>query len=278
MNYERLWVGGRFLMRDSFERKPGFLTSRASACGTTNNMADHLTQIDRDGFALIGDVYSSSEMRDTIERLSTCLNDLPSSSAALRSRNGKVYALRNALDLFPFATTLWQREPLTTLLTEVLGARAGLVRGLFFDKPPERSWSLPWHKDLTIAVRDNAHKSTSFRNPTCKAGIPHVEAPVELLNRMLTLRIHLDDANETNGALRVIPGSHRDSNTTADSTSVGKLIEANAGDVLAMRPLLSHCSGTSHPNTLQHRRIIHLEFAADRKLLDGFEWQHFVNE
>lgn len=232
-------------------------------------------QLDRNGYSLLERVYSSDEVRDAIERLVDCLRELPASSASVRSRDDRVYALRNLLELFPYATEIWNRRPLTDLLRDILGDKAGLVRGLFFDKPPEKSWSLPWHKDLTIAVRDNRLNSSRFRHPTRKAGVPHVEAPKSVLDSMLTLRIHLDDATEENGALRVIPGSHHSAEASNQAENIGKLITADAGDVLAMRPLLSHCSGTSHPGTQQHRRVIHLEFAADQKLPEGFEWHFF---
>ena len=153
----------------------------------------------------------------------------------MRSRDERVYALRNLLEVFPDASQLCNRQPLTGLLREVLGENAGLVRGLFFDKPPERSWSLPWHKDLTIAVRDNHLAPAQFRHPTRKAGVPHVEAPRCVLESMLTLRIHLDDATEENGALRVMPGSHRLAEVATQHEQVGTLMTARAGDVLAMR-------------------------------------------
>ena len=42
-----------------------------------------------------------------------------------------------------------------------------------------------------------------------KDGVPHVQAPAEYLEQMLAVRLHLDDADEENGALRVLVGSHR---------------------------------------------------------------------
>ena len=81
---------------------------------------------------------------------------------------------------------------------------------LYFDKPPGESWALPWHKDLAIAVRDNRLPSDHFARPTTKYGVPHVEAPAWLLERMLTARLHLDEVTDENGPLRVLPGSHRD--------------------------------------------------------------------
>ena len=105
--------------------------------------------------------------------------------------------------------------------------------------------------------------------------MPHVIAPAEVLNQMLTIRLHLDDVTPENGPLRVIPGSHH-SEEEIDSGREPVTILARAGDALAMRPMLSHASGESAPETKLHRRILHLEFAAQEKLPDGYVWQRFV--
>jgi ectoine hydroxylase-related dioxygenase (phytanoyl-CoA dioxygenase family) len=197
----------------------------------------------------------------------------------LRSR-GSTYGSRDLAALFPAVRELPRQPVLRAFLHEVLGPRAGLVRALFFDKPPERSWSLPWHKDRTIAVKDNQRPSSIFGRPTLKAGIPHVEAPQEILAGMVTLRIHLDAMTSENGPLSVIPGSHRTINLEAvgleaDGGAGPVEIHAAAGDVLAMRPLLSHSSSMPREGNTQHRRIIHLEFAPTVELPDGYEWHAF---
>ncbi|HYH64656.1 MAG TPA: phytanoyl-CoA dioxygenase family protein, partial [Urbifossiella sp.] len=159
------------------------------------------------------------------------------------------------------------------LLAE-LGPGAGVVRGLFFDKPPGHGWALAWHKDFTVAVR--AHGPLGrFRKPTTKAGIPHLEAPTELLSRMLTARVHLDDMSDENGPLRVVPGSHRFDRTAEDEPRPPVVVRCRAGDVLLMRPLLTHASGHSEPGTAMHRRIVHLECAPAGQLADGYEWREF---
>src|SRR5204863_534312 len=113
-----------------------------------------------------------------------------------------------------------------------------------------------------IAVQDNSLSSARFKNPTRKAGVPHVEAPREILERMVTLRIHLDDVTEDNGPLRVLAGSHNADSPPDKDREVTILV--GAGDVLAMRPLLYHCSSSSSSATQLHRRIIHLEYAGSR--------------
>jgi ectoine hydroxylase-related dioxygenase (phytanoyl-CoA dioxygenase family) len=146
------------------------------------------------------------------------------------------------------------------------------VRALFFDKPPDCCWSLPWHKDRTIAVKNNDKPTSHFRRPTIKAGIPHVEAPESLLVRMLTLRVHLDAMAAENGPLSVIPGSHLvDQDTAVPPVE----LHADAGDVLAMRPLLSHSSSLPRDGTIMHRRVIHLELAPCAELPDEYEWHSF---
>src|SRR5260370_40421328 len=195
-------------------------------------------------------------------------------ATAIRGESGSVYAARNVLALWPQAASVWRQPPLMEILSHLLGSGFGLVRGLYFDKPPERTWALPWHKDLTIAVRDNRLGGSSFAKPTVKAGVPHVEAPVEGLERMASLRIHLDDITEENGPLRVIPGSQRTGKCLQLGEVAPRSILTRAGEVLIMRPLLAHSSNRSNPETARHRRILHLEFAAGDELPDGYQWHH----
>lgn len=156
------------------------------------------------------------------------------------------------------------------------------MRGLYFDKPPGCSWSLPWHKDRTLAVREHRGLGDYYQHPTTKAGVRHVEADQRILSRMLTLRFHLDSANSENGALWVQPGSHCEevNNGRLVERATGAreaiLIEAEAGDVLAMRPLLNHSSGNSDETTHRHRRIVHLEFAHCRNLPAPCQWQWYI--
>ena len=225
------------------------------------------------GFALVPDVFERDECGAIADRLAAALANCRDAAKSLKRANGAIYGARNLLELFPEAMQLWRRPPLVKLLGAVLGTDFGLVRGLFFDKPPAGSWSLPWHRDLTIAVVEHLPLGEQFRNPTTKACVPHVEAPDEVLAQMLTLRIHLDDATTENGPLQVIPGSHASRDSAA--RHLPQTIFAKAGDVLAMRPLLLHSSGEAREGATLHRRVIHLEFAADEQLPEGYRWQRF---
>jgi len=237
-------------------------------------MDEHLQRITDAGFAVVHGVFTSTDTARMLHELEQALRQQPE-AVAIRSNAGAVYAARNILALWPDAATVWRRPLLPQLLTALLGARAGLVRGLYFDKPPERSWALPWHKDLTIAVRDNRLPSGCFSKPTVKASVPHVEAPLHVLENMVTVRIHLDEVNDENGPLRVVPGSHRAGKAAGTEVSPPESILVQAGDVLLIRPLLAHASSHSAPETRRHRRILHLEFSGTAELPDGYEWFDF---
>lgn len=242
-------------------------------CSTFSSV--QLERLGREGYVVLHDVFPAPIVDQLATELSKTLGCAQDEAEAIRSRAGSVYAARNVLALCPATREVWRRPQLVALLREVLGPKPGLVRALFFDKPPERTWALPWHKDLTIAVRDNQLPTTQFCKPTTKAGVPHVEGSREVLESMLTLRIHLDDVTEENGPLRVMPGSHRTGKEFVASDEICSIL-VGRGDVLAMRPLIAHSSPASHPTTNQHRRILHLEFSGQAHLADGFEWHEFT--
>jgi len=231
--------------------------------------------LERDGFCMLRQAIEQDVVQRLLLVFAEAFED-SSESVRARSSYGHVYAARNLIESIPEVSTVWQTDPMLALLQNVLGEDFGLVRALFFDKPPERSWSLPWHKDTSIAVKDNSGKSQSFSRPTIKAGVPHVIASDEILYQMLTLRVHLDEVTDENGPLRVIPGSHVSSDSNGLGLDQASTIYAAVGDVLAMRPLISHASSASFEGTYRHRRILHLEFAAMEALPQGFQWYDFI--
>lgn len=235
------------------------------------NLAQVIARLRGDGFAVLHGVVPAPEADAVVAGLAAAFAAAGNNEALLGT-----YGARNVLELWPPAAVLWRRPALTRAIAHLLGPAFGLVRVLFFDKPPGESWALPWHKDLTVAVRNNALPSSRFSKPTRKAGVPHVEAPVEVLEAMVTARLHLDEVTEENGPLKVIPGSHRTGKTLHLGEVAPVPVLAGKGDVLLMRPLLAHSSGRSHPQTPRHRRVLHFEFAARPDLPDGYRWHQFL--
>lgn len=161
------------------------------------------------------------------------------------------------------------------LVDKIAGQEMRPVRGILFDKVPGANWKVVWHQDRTIAVKERVELE-GYGPWSVKAGVPHVEPPVELLEQMLTLRLHLDECGADNGALRVIAGSHLLGKLHADTLcklrSDGHEVTCalRAGDALIMRPLLLHASGAAEKP--HHRRVIHLEYAPLRGISPKLEW------
>ncbi len=148
------------------------------------------------------------------------------------------------------------------------------VRSLLFDKTKSENWPVMWHQDLTIAVAEKL--SVPGYGPwSCKEGLPHVQPPVSLLEHMVTIRLHLDETAEANGALRVIPGSHRFGIISPERLNAydkGNFVscECRPGDALLMSPLILHSSCRSADP--DRRRVIHFEFAREGDLDPLLEW------
>jgi Phytanoyl-CoA dioxygenase (PhyH) len=228
---------------------------------------------DRDGVAIIDTVLPPGRVVQLIELTRSCSSN---PREGVFERGGEVYGVRDLIWRIPEIRRLAESRELLEIAEAVVGPGAFVVRGLFFDKTLSTNWNLPWHQDLTIAVR--ARRTVAGFGPwTLKAGIPHVHAPVEFLERMVTLRLHLDDCGPESGPMRVLPGSHAhgklDGHTAASWAAGARELARDclvqAGGVAVMRPLILHCSALGTREG--HRRVIHLEYAADA-LPGGLEW------
>lgn len=226
-------------------------------------------KLKRDGYAIVPDCVDCK----TIDVIRAELESARPGSL-VRQRSGRAYGIRNLLDVIPSARELANSAPLRSLVEAVLGHRARVVRGIYFDKHRDANWKVAWHQDLTIAVRRKI-EADGYSSWSVKAGIPHVQPPVAILENMLALRLHLDDTDEANGALRVIPGSHRYGRL--DAQAIPHLKEhhgivtcpVNKGGAMLMRPLLLHASSAA---TLpRHRRVLHFEYSS-ASLPEGMDW------
>jgi hypothetical protein len=155
-----------------------------------------------------------------------------------------------------------------------LGPAARPVRTLLFNKTADRNWSLPWHQDRTIAVRARID-TPGFGNWTVKSGIQHVEPPVVLLERMLTLRLHLDDTGRDNAPLLISPGTHRLGRisepqiASAVARHGAHPCRAARGDAwLYATPILHASEPARQPRS---RRVLHIDYSAEQ-LPNGLEW------
>lgn len=220
-----------------------------------------LSTLEREGFAIVPSVVDESLGLDLLRDIQ---NSVPFRSAGVRDITRKLYSVRS----------LAQSMMIRTLVEPVLGPEARLVRSILFNKNVDANWQVAWHQDLAIAV-DKRVEIEGFTCWSTKSDTPHVQPPVQILEQMLNVRVHLDAADETNGALWVSPGSHHLGRIPANEAApVSKILGRRlcavaAGDVLLFRPLTLHASKKSISN--QPRRVIHLEFAG-MALPPPLEW------
>ena len=213
--------------------------------------------VEQHGFAVIPRVIDADEQRELLSTLG------PVSGAG-----------RRGLLAFAAVAELARSPRLLALVRPHLPSEPFPVRAIYFDKSPGAKWLVPWHQDLSLALRARA-EVPGFGPWSTKDGVPHVQPPVDLLQQMLTVRLHLDAADESNGALRVIPGSHRWGRLSAKRIQQLRreqpdfLCSVSAGDALLMRPLLLHASSRS--TSAYHRRVLHIEYAAFT-LPDELNW------
>jgi hypothetical protein len=232
-------------------------------------LEDAKDRVDRDGFAIIEDVVSGEPLAALCDSL-TGMGD----GASVRRRTS-VYAIRNLLDVVPAIKALSESPAMRQWVDAILGVDAIAVRGILFDKTPDANWTVPWHQDLAIAVREQVETPPGFTGWSVKAGVPHVQPPASILERMLSVRVHLDACGADNGPLDVLPGSHRHGRLTQADVDAWRDREkpvaclVRRGGLILMRPLLLHrlLSATSP----EHRRVIHIEYA-NVELPYGLNW------
>lgn len=131
---------------------------------------------------------------------------------------------------------------------------------------------MAYHQDLTISV-DQKLQLEGFGPWTTKQNQFAVQPLQNILENIYTIRIHLDDTDENNGALKVIPGSHAKGiyrPETIDWTiETEKICNVDKGGIMIMKPLILH--GSNRTTNGKRRRVIHIEFS-DRELPDGLNW------
>lgn len=164
----------------------------------------------------------------------------------------------------PAARSASNDPRLISIASRFLGGSAVPFRATLFEKSGRANWLVAWHQDTVLPLEKRVN-SKSWGPWSSKAGILYAHAPAWALERVIALRIHLDNSTVLNGPLRVVPGTH-----VMGVLPVEKVLRvAHArksfdcispkGGVIAMRPLLIHAS--SKLNQELPRRVLHIEYA-----------------
>ena len=213
--------------------------------------------LQEDGFAFVGDIATDGECDSLAESV----------AVSTRRRVGARNLLSNAEVRRSAAS-----PALRDVVSKVLGNDTIAFRATLFSKQSPRNWGVAWHQDIALPV--TARISASGWGPWSeKAGVVFGNAPREALERVLALRLNLDDSTVKNGPLRVVRSSHLlgvlSPEGIANVVQTGSVVECcgTRGSALLMSPLLVHSSRKAE--TPAPRRVLHIEYAASEEILPG---------
>lgn len=226
-------------------------TDRRSLTRIVDLMAEH-----DEGHRVFPGVFTANEMSAALESLSVAALD--------RTKAGARHLLG-----IPTVRSLASDSRMLEIARQFLGQSAIPFRATLFDKSPDANWLVAWHQDTALPLLRQVN-SDEWGPWSTKAGVLYAHAPAWALDTVIALRLCLDDSSETNGPLRVLPDTHRVGVLTdaqiSDLAQVAAPIvcTANAGGVVAMKPLTVHASSKALDD--KRRRVLHIEYAAKLEL------------
>ncbi|WP_319800121.1 MULTISPECIES: FMN-binding negative transcriptional regulator [Flavobacterium] len=222
------------------------------------------------GFAIIDNVYTDEEVNTILE-----LIEKSDSGKETYRKTQDVFAIRQALKEIPKLKDYVFNANIKEIIKSTGGDNCFVVKSIYFDKPETSNWFVAYHQDLTISIKDKVH-SEGFTNWTKKQNQFAVQPPVEILENIFTIRIHLDTTTKENGAVKVIEKSHLLGiyrPELLDKTIEKETIcEVEKGGIMLIKPLTLHASTrtTNH----KRRRVLHIEFS-NSKLPESLEWSEY---
>jgi ectoine hydroxylase-related dioxygenase (phytanoyl-CoA dioxygenase family) len=224
-----------------------------------------------DGYAIVDHVLSEN----VIDEVTSIIENTSNERTTFR-KSKDLFAIRQFLKELPQLKEIIFTNKVKGLVHQVFGSGFFVVKSIYFDKPPASNWFVPCHQDLTISVKEKV-SATGFGPWTIKQDQYAVQPPSPILEGNFTIRIHLDDTDEANGALNVISGSHK-WGIVRPETIEGKeekevSCKVKRGGAMLMRPLLLHASGRTINN--QRRRVIHIE-CSNQQLPKPLQWSEYM--
>jgi ectoine hydroxylase-related dioxygenase (phytanoyl-CoA dioxygenase family) len=227
----------------------------------------HKIEVGENGFTTINNLYSNEE----VEKILAAINQVDNSKETFR-KSSDLFAIRQFFKELPQTVNLIFTENLKNLIQQLFESNYFVVKSIYFDKPESSNWYVSYHQDLTISV-DKKVELENFGTWTKKHNQFAVQPPICILENIFTIRIHLDDTDKDNGALRVIPKSHlkkiyRPENINWEIEQE-ITFHVRKGGIMIMKPLLLHSSSKTINN--KRRRVIHIEFS-NQELPKEIKW------
>jgi ectoine hydroxylase-related dioxygenase (phytanoyl-CoA dioxygenase family) len=208
-------------------------------------------QVEKDGYAIVPNVFTPEEVQSLALTLES--SNLPRSRAGIRHLLSNTAIAQVAND-----------SRLLGIAQSILGDDAFPFKATLFDKSPDTNWLITWHQDTALPLCEK-QEIPGWGPWSTKEGITYAHAPATALEKIVALRLHLDDSTNENGPLRIVPSTHRrgvlnDEEVEAivsNATPLACLVPK--GGIIAVRPLTIHASSKSQSDI--SRRVIHIEYA-----------------
>jgi len=236
------------------------------------NLQNHKTEISNKGFTTINDVFFEEEINQIID----VIHSIDTSKETFR-KSEDLFVIRQFLKEVPESRQLIFNDNIKKIINEIFGDNYFVVKSIYFDKPEKSNWYVSYHQDLTISV-DKKLDLKGFGPWTTKQNQFAVQPPIEYLKNIFTIRIHLDDTDENNGALKVVPNSHSKEiyrpETIDWNVETEEICTVNKGGIMIMKPLILH--GSNRTTNNQKRRVIHIEFS-NMELPAEINWSERLN-
>ncbi|HEX2605877.1 MAG TPA: phytanoyl-CoA dioxygenase family protein [Flavisolibacter sp.] len=232
-----------------------------------NDLSLNKKELEEKGFTTIERIFTVQE----IDAMLQIITEVDSTKSNFR-KTDDLFAIRQVLKEIPQLCSVIFTKRLLATIRHMIGDSYFVVKSIFFDKPGASNWFVSYHQDLTISV-DKKIPIEGFGPWSVKQDQFAVQPPLYILESNITIRIHLDHTDENNGALRVIPKSHRKGIYRPETINWNKEKEevcpVGKGGVMFMRPLLLHASSKT-TNHLQ-RRVLHIELSK-QELPEPLQW------
>jgi ectoine hydroxylase-related dioxygenase (phytanoyl-CoA dioxygenase family) len=231
----------------------------------------HESEYERKGYTIVNDVFNEAGIQQIIQII-----DSANQNSDLFRKTKQLFAIRQFLKEIPRLQPLVLNKQVNMLIGQVFGANYFPVKSIYFDKSGGSNWFVSYHQDLTISVNKKVDIE-GFGPWTIKQNQFAVQPPLNILRNNFTLRIHLDDTDENNGALKVIPGSHKKGiyrpETIDWNIETEEVCTVRKGSVMIMSPLLLHASGRTVNQ--KQRRVLHIEFS-NTHLPEPLQWSESI--
>jgi len=213
------------------------------------------------GFAIAPEAVKEGEIELLIGALSA--------STVSRTKAG----IRHVLGIEAISN-LARKPRLIGLARVVLGADAMPFHATLFDKSLPANWLAVWHQDTALPLQEKCERA-GWGPWSVKQDVIYAHAPAAAREKILALRVHIDESASENGPLKVLAGTHNSGVLSDDSIQeLAARVPATdcvvlKGGILAMRPLVVHSSSKSQDSA--PRRVLYIEYAASATISEGLK-------